>query len=139
VIELRSAVLVRHFELLRRRGKVYTDPDGAGPAVGAGGHDAVGALLDRDARIRTFPYGDAVRELIVDVDEQARRLAYSVVDGARMPLSHHHASCQVFADGTQGSRLVWITKVQTHSLAAEVRARRGGHEMKRTEETLAHR
>lgn len=29
VVELQSAVLVRHFELLRRRGKLYTELDGA--------------------------------------------------------------------------------------------------------------
>jgi len=46
-----------------------------------------------------------VRELIVDVDEEARRVAWS----ARTErLSHHNASAQVFPDGAGGCRFVWI-------------------------------
>lgn len=52
---------------------------------------AVGARVDGDVRIVAFPDGHLVRELIVDVDDQARRLAYAVVEG-RMPLVHHHAT-----------------------------------------------
>ena len=58
------------------------------------------------------------REVIVDLDEVARRLAYSVRSER---LSHHNASFQVFPDGA-GSRLVWIADVLPHAAAATVAA-----------------
>ena len=54
----------------------------------------------------TFANGAVVRELIVDIDDQARRLAYAAVGGRT---THHNASMQVFAEGESQSRLVWIT------------------------------
>mgnify|MGYP003694380123 CR=1 FL=1 len=45
---------------------------------------------DGDVRIVTFANGAVVRELIVDVDDQARRIAHAVVDSP-MQLAHHHA------------------------------------------------
>jgi len=76
--------------------------------------------------------GHVVRELIVDVDDESRRLAYAVIDGSRPPLRHHHASFQVFAEGSDHSLLVWVTDVLPSSLADEVRARtqKGAEEMK---------
>lgn len=87
--------------------------------------------LDGDIRILTMPGGHEVRELIVAVDHEHRRLAYAVQGGQRMALAHHHASFQVFDDHA-GSRLVWITDVLPHDREAEVRARveRGIVEMK---------
>ncbi len=101
------------------------------------GH-VVGTRLDGDTRILTFPSGGVVRELIVAVDDEARRLAYAVIEG-RMPLAHHHASFQVFAEGESRSRLVWITDVLPHELAAEIRLRveRGAVIMKQTLEEAA--
>jgi len=78
--------------------------------------------MDGDVRTLTMPDGTQVRELIVAVDHDSRRMAYAVQGGQRMTLLHHHASFQVFADGG-GSRLVWITDVLPHSQAAQVRAR----------------
>ena len=65
----------------------------------------VDTRLDGGSRLVTFANGVAVRELIVDVDDRARRLAYAVVE---WQATHHNASFQVFADGA-GSRVVWIT------------------------------
>ncbi len=81
-----------------------------------------------------------IRELIVAVDDEARRLAYAVVEG-RMPLVYHHASFQVFADGEGRSRLVWITDVLPHALAGEVglRVERGAAIMKQALEEAAAR
>jgi Fe-S cluster assembly scaffold protein SufB len=94
--------------------------------------------LDADTRILTFPSGAVVRELIVDVDDESRRLAYSVVEG-RMPLLHHHASFQVFAESDSRSRLVWITDLLPNEFSAEVRMRveRGAAVMKQTLEDQA--
>jgi hypothetical protein len=91
------------------------------------------AHVEGDVRTLTFPDGGIVRELIVDVDDDARRLAYAVVEG-RMPLTRHHATMQVMSEGAEHSRLVWITDLLPHSLAPEVRARVevGANDMKRT-------
>lgn len=63
--------------------------------------------LEGDSRLVTFSNGVVVRELIVDIDDGARRLAYAVVE---WKARHHHASFQVLADG-EGSRVVWMTDV----------------------------
>ncbi|GAA3163352.1 hypothetical protein GCM10010466_62900 [Planomonospora alba] len=88
--------------------------------------------IEGDQRFLTFPDGHVVRELIVAVDDDARRLAYSVVEGARPPLEHHHASFEVRPAGDLTTRLIWTTDVLPHSIAPEVRIRveRGATEMK---------
>ncbi|WP_332772452.1 SRPBCC family protein [Phenylobacterium sp.] len=68
--------------------------------------------MEGDARIVTFAGGMVVKELIVDVDDGARRVVYAVVDGAPV---HHNASFQVFAEGDGRCRIVWITDVLPHS------------------------
>ncbi len=91
------------------------------------------AQLEGDTRILFFPNGATAREWIVAIDDETRRLAYAVVEG-RMPLIHHHATFQVFPDGENHSRLVWITDFLPHTFAAEIRARveRGAIVMKQT-------
>jgi hypothetical protein len=88
--------------------------------------------IEGTQRFLTFPDGHVVRELIVAIDDDARRLAYSVVEGARPPVEHHHASFEVRAEGDRAGRLIWTTDVLPHSLAAEIRIRveRGAAEMK---------
>jgi hypothetical protein len=66
------------------------------------------------ARIVTFANGTIARELIVTLDNDARRLAYAVVGGRA---SHHNASFQVFATPEGGASLVWITDVLPDSVA----------------------
>jgi len=61
--------------------------------------------LDGPDRIVTFFTGTVVREVLVDLDDAARRLVWTIVDG---PYSHHNASAQVFPDGEDGTRFVWI-------------------------------
>ena len=65
----------------------------------------VDARLDGPDRIVTFFNGAEVRELLVDLDDDARRLAWSVVDG---PYAHHNGVAQVFALGEGHSRFVWV-------------------------------
>jgi hypothetical protein len=50
--------------------------------------------LEADIRVVTFANGVVVHELLVDIDDEARRVAYAVVGGALAP-KHHHASMQV--------------------------------------------
>ena len=59
-------------------------------------------------RIVTFFTGAILREVIIDVDDDARRLVWSIVDG---PYTHHNASAQVFAAGDAGTLFVWIADV----------------------------
>lgn len=63
--------------------------------------------LDDDAtRVVTFANGMVVHERIVDVDDDARRLAYTVLDG---PFTHHHATFQVTAEPDRTSVLTWVS------------------------------
>jgi hypothetical protein len=64
------------------------------------------ARLDGLDRIVTFFNGVVVRERLVDLDDDARRLVWSIVDG---PYSHHNGSAQVFATDGGGATLVWIS------------------------------
>jgi carbon monoxide dehydrogenase subunit G len=79
----------------------------------------VDARREGDSRIVTFANGAVVRELIVDIDDAARRLAYAAVGGRA---AHHHAVMQVLDDGTGRSRLVWITDVLPDDAAVPIRA-----------------
>ena len=65
----------------------------------------VDTKMEEGARIVTFGSGLIARELIVDIDEDARRLVWAVVGGR---LKHHNASLQVFAHGDAASRVIWI-------------------------------
>lgn len=98
----------------------------------------VDARLEGDFRILTLLGDGEVRELIVDIDDGACRLAYAVVEG-RMPIAHHSASFQVFAEGEDRSRVIWGTDVLPNDLATEIRTRveRGAAVMKRTLEEQA--
>jgi len=89
--------------------------------------------IDGDIRILTMPDGSQVQELILAIDHDLRRMAYAVTDGQRLLLTYHQVAFQVFDRGAQ-SRLVWLTDVLPHALAAAVRARveRGIVEMKET-------
>jgi carbon monoxide dehydrogenase subunit G len=71
-----------------------------------------------DARIVTFGNGMVVREIIVDVNDAARRVVWSAVGGR---LTHHNGSLQVFADG-EGSRVVWIADLLPNTLAEPIGA-----------------
>src|SRR5215813_2381565 len=79
----------------------------------------VDTRLEPGARIVTFGNGMVVRELIVDLDDQARRLAWSARGGR---LSHHNAGVQVFADGEGCCRIVCIADLLPHELAGDIRA-----------------
>jgi len=75
-------------------------------------------VMEEGARVVTFANGFVAREVIVDVNERGRRLAYSVRSER---LSHHNASFQVFGEGP-GSRLVWIADVLPDDAAVTVDA-----------------
>jgi Polyketide cyclase / dehydrase and lipid transport len=76
---------------------------------------AVDTRLDGEDRIVTFGNGTVLRERLVDLDDESRRLVWAIVDG---PYTHHNASAQVFAEGESGARFVWIADLLPNELAA---------------------
>ena len=50
--------------------------------------------VEEGARVVTFANGLVAREVLVGIDESARRLSYAAVGGKA---SHHNASAQLFA------------------------------------------
>ncbi len=61
--------------------------------------------LDGDDRIVTFGSGLVVRERLIALDDEERRLVWSVVDG---PYTHHNGAAQVFATEDGQARFVWV-------------------------------
>src|SRR6266404_6727531 len=72
------------------------------------------ARLDGDARVVTFNNGTVARELLVDCDDERRRLVYAAISER---LKQHSASVQVTADGEGRARLVWIVDVLPNEIA----------------------
>jgi len=70
--------------------------------------------LDGDARIVTFANGTVAREVLVDSDDEKRRLVYAIKSDR---LTQHSASAQVFGESDGRSRLVWIADVLPHEVA----------------------
>jgi len=65
------------------------------------------------SRTVTFANGAQAHELLVGIDEAAHRLSYTVTGGKA---THHMASAQLFAEGENRTRFVWITDVLPDSL-----------------------
>lgn len=70
--------------------------------------------VEGDSRLVTFANGMAVRERIISVDDERRRLAYSVVEWRA---THYNASFQVFSEGDTRARIVWIADLLPDELA----------------------
>jgi carbon monoxide dehydrogenase subunit G len=78
----------------------------------------VDCRLEEGSRIVTFANGAVVKELIVDSDDKARRLAYAVSGGS---MTHHNASFQVFPAGAAATKLVWIVDLLPDTAADHMR------------------
>lgn len=70
--------------------------------------------VDGRDRIVTFHNGSVLRERIVTVDDDARLLVWSIVDG---PYEHHNGSAQVFKATGDRVTFVWITDLLPDELA----------------------
>lgn len=79
----------------------------------------VDTRLGEGERVVTFGNGLVVRELIVDLDDAARRLSWAAIGAS---LTHHNASLQVFAEGEARSRAVWIADLLPNELAGTIGA-----------------
>jgi carbon monoxide dehydrogenase subunit G len=75
--------------------------------------------LEPGARDVTFGNGMTVRELLISVDEERRRVAWSATGGS---LSHHNASAQVFPHGENGCRFVWVADLLPDAAAPAIAA-----------------
>lgn len=78
----------------------------------------VDTRMEEGARVVTFGNGQVARELIVDVDDAARRLVWSVVGSPR--LTHHNASLQIFPEGEGRSRIVWVADLLPNEVAGYI-------------------
>jgi hypothetical protein len=76
-------------------------------------------LEGRDVRIVTFANGNVARELLVDCDENRKRLVYALTSER---VQHYNASVQVFAAGEARSRLVWIIDLLPDHIAPYISA-----------------
>ncbi|AKF02999.1 SRPBCC family protein [Sandaracinus amylolyticus] len=75
--------------------------------------------LEDGARVVTFANGFVARELLVDVDDARRRIAYS----ARAErIAHHHASFEVIAEGDARTRVIWVADVLPNEMAGPIAA-----------------
>jgi Polyketide cyclase / dehydrase and lipid transport len=77
----------------------------------------VDCKLEDDWRIVTFTNGMVVRELIVDVDDETCRHSWSA---RGEPLTHHNASIQIFSNGHDKCRVLWIADLMPNEVAAAV-------------------
>jgi hypothetical protein len=74
---------------------------------------------DGDVRVVSFANGVVAKERLVDLDQAARRLVWTIFDG---PLTHHNGSMQVFADGAERCRVVWTADLLPNDLAGRIDA-----------------
>jgi hypothetical protein len=79
----------------------------------------VDTVLEEGARLVKFANGVTVRELIVGVNDELRRLAYAAVGGMAQ---HHNASFEVVPLSADRTRIVWTTDVLPESAAKTIGA-----------------
>jgi hypothetical protein len=84
----------------------------------------VNTTIEPGARIVTFGNGMVVRELIVDLDDAARRFVWAAEGGT---LTHHNGSVQVFAaeddpPGDSQTKVVWIGDFLPNDAAPAINA-----------------
>jgi hypothetical protein len=77
----------------------------------------VNTELEPGARVVTFFNGQVLREVLVDIDDTERRVAWAINDE---PFTHYSASAQVFPDGSGRCRFVWIADLLPNELRDHV-------------------
>jgi hypothetical protein len=74
--------------------------------------------LVEGVRTVTFANGIVLKEAIVAIDADLRRIAYGSVNGRA---THHNASLQVVPTGDNACRLIWITDVLPENVVPYIR------------------
>jgi uncharacterized protein YndB with AHSA1/START domain len=78
----------------------------------------VDTKLDGEDRIVTFFTGVTLREVLIDLDDERRRLAWSIVDG---PYTHHNGVAEVHAADDGTAHFVWTTDLLPDEAAERTR------------------
>jgi Polyketide cyclase / dehydrase and lipid transport len=76
----------------------------------------IDACRDGDERIVTFHTGATARERLVTIDDERRRLVYSVVQ-SQIGFAHHQASVEIVDADEAGCRLLWTADVLPDTVA----------------------
>ena len=71
--------------------------------------------MDGDDRLVTFANGTVLRERLISIDEELRRVSWTIVDG---PYSHHNGAAEVLADGDGRTRFIWTADLLPEEAAA---------------------
>lgn len=74
----------------------------------------VDTRLEAGERIVTFGNGMIVREPIIDINDELRRVAWAAIGGQ---LAHYSASAQVMVDANNSTRIVWIADLLPNEAA----------------------
>ena len=90
-----------------------------GPVAMAPGY-VVSSHAEGDVRVVTFANGTVARERLVARDDDARRIAYSVIGDSLRP-EHDNAVMQVIPDGVDRCRFTWTRDVLPDELARPLR------------------
>ena len=77
----------------------------------------VDTKLEPGTRVVTFADGRVVRESIVTIDDDARRLVWSATGEL---LAHHNASAQVLENPDGRTRIIWIADLLPDSVAEAI-------------------
>lgn len=78
-----------------------------------------GARMEGDGvRVVTFANGSVIRERVVTIDDERRRIAYGVIGGR---FSHHSASMQIVSEAGC-DRFVWVSDFLPDDLSPMVSA-----------------
>lgn len=87
--------------------------------------------LEGDWRTLTFANGMSLRELIVNVDDKICRHSWSARSEM---LEHHNASVQVFSEGPEKCRVIWIADLMPNEVAVPMEGmiQQGLNAMKQT-------
>jgi hypothetical protein len=82
-------------------------------------------------RTVTFSNGFVVREKIIGVNDDVRRLSYCSVGGRA---AHHNAYFQVFSASEEQSRVLWVTDLLPDEMRAPIEqmVQQGAEAMKQT-------
>ncbi|GAB2441728.1 SRPBCC family protein [Nocardia tengchongensis] len=74
-----------------------------------------------DIRVVTFANGTVLRERLIALDDEQRRLVFSIIGDTMQP-THDNASMQVLPHEDGRSRFVWIHDVQPDELTIQMGA-----------------
>ena len=77
----------------------------------------VDTRLKPGERVVTFGNGMVIREPIIDVNDEMRRVAWSAIGGQ---LTHYNASAQVFANADKQTTIVWIADLLPNEAAGQI-------------------